>query len=123
MFLVGVDIVEISRIKRAVLRSRRFLTRIYTAPERTYCYSKKDPFPSLAVRWAAKEAFCKLHPGLPGKVRLQEIEILVEDKGRPQLKLYGQTAHMAQEIGLTDIDVSLSHAGGNAIAVVVASVR
>jgi len=123
LLAVGVDIVEVSRIKRAVLRSKRFLHRVFSESEQAYCLSKRDPFPSLAVRWAGKEAFCKLHPRLSGQVRLREIEILAGDKGRPRMRLYGRTAQAVQEIGLSDIDVSLSHAGDNAIAVVVASIR
>lgn len=57
---IGTDIVEISRIKNAVAKwGERFLRKIFTENEISYCYKKKDPFPHLAVRFAAKEAVIK----------------------------------------------------------------
>ncbi|NSW84186.1 MAG: holo-ACP synthase [Syntrophothermus sp.] len=122
MLLVGVDITEISRIERAATRTPRFLKRVYTESELSYCYSKKNPYPSLAARWAAKEAFHKLHPRLSSQVRFTEVEVGMGPGGKPELNLYGWAREKAWEVELREIDVSLSHTRENAIAVVVARI-
>ena len=60
--LIGVDIIEIERVKKAVERTPRFLDRVFTSRELVYCMKKANPYPSLAARFAAKEALRKLHP-------------------------------------------------------------
>jgi len=122
LLLVGVDITEISRIERAATRTPRFLKRVYTESELSYCYSKKNPYPSLAARWAAKEAFRKLHPRLSSQVRFTEVEVDIGPDGKPKLNLYGRALKKAGEVELKEMDVSLSHARESAIAVVIARI-
>lgn len=130
MLYTGIDLIEIARIERAVARwGERFLQRIYTPAElRAY----RQRLPSLAVRWAAKEATAKLLGvglrGLGGSaekpataVAWIEIEVLGDASGRPALYLHGRAATQAQTLGLAHIALSLSHTREHAIASVVAT--
>jgi holo-[acyl-carrier protein] synthase len=111
---VGVDIVEISRIEAAIKRTPGFLERVYTLAE-IACYRQKTP--SLAARFAAKEAVIKAltDPGLS----LREIEILSAPDGRPLLNLYGQAKEKAAHLGIVSLEISLSHSKNYAVAFVV----
>ena len=115
----GVDLLEIARLKEAVERhGERFLARIYTQAEREVCGGNAA---SLAARFAAKEAVSKaLGSGL-GPVAWTEIEILRADSGAPLLFLHGKARALADELGLNEWAISLSHTRENAIALVVAS--
>lgn len=115
----GVDLIEIRRIQAALDRhGRRFLQRVYTDRE-IACYGGRVP--SLAVRWAAKEAVAKaLGMGI-GVIRWRDIEILNGGDGAPVLHLYGAAAARAAELGLSTWSLSLSHTHELAIAFVVAS--
>lgn len=116
--LIGIDIIDIDRVKKAVLRTPRFLQRVYTAAERDYCMSKRNPYPSLAARFAAKEAVRKLHP-LLASCGWQEIEVGVNEDGSPVLKLHGQALQTQLQAGLDSPAISLSHADRQAVAAVV----
>lgn len=118
MLSVGVDIIEIERIQHAILRwDRRFLTRIYTQAELALCRGR---VPELAVRFAAKEAISKaLGTGLFG-VSWREMEVLADARGKPLIYLHGRAAARADELGLREFAVSLSHSRDYAIAFVVA---
>ena len=130
MLYTGIDLIEIARIERAVARwGERFLQRSYT-PAELYAYRQR--LPSLAVRWAAKEATAKLLGvglrGLGGSaekpataVAWTEIEVLGDASGRPALYLHGRAATQAQALGLAHIALSLSHTREHAIASVVAT--
>jgi len=114
---IGVDIIEISRIKQAVSRWQdSFLNRIYTATE----LAETRNMSSLAARFAAKEAVMKaLGPGFKGR-GWKEIEINNTDSGAPSIRLYGRALQKSQELGLTRFEVSLSHSRKYAVAMVVA---
>src|SRR3990172_941483 len=107
MHSVGIDIIEIPRIERAIQRwGERFLQRVYT-PAELELYRHRPP--QLAVLFAAKEAVIKAlgnpHPqfawslGIGAPKRWQEIEVLRDPGGRPQLRLLGQAQARAQELG------------------------
>lgn len=117
---VGVDIVDIERIKLAAQRTPRFLHRIFTPGEIEYCLRKKDPYPSLAVRFAAKEAFRKLHPAFSKGIAFHDVEVVNTLKGRPQLCLHNKALELQKELGIDDLAISLSHAKYQAIATIVA---
>ncbi|MBI4333354.1 MAG: holo-ACP synthase [Chloroflexi bacterium] len=114
MLRLGVDLIEIGRIEQAVARyGERFLQRVYTAREIEF-YSHKASV--LAVRFAGKEAVMKLlGTGVRG-VGWKEIEILHLDSGKPVVHLHGRAAEKAREMGITSIEVSLSHSRENALA-------
>jgi holo-[acyl-carrier protein] synthase len=114
---VGVDIVEIERVEAAIGRfGERFLTRIYTTVEVAFCRGR---VPELAARFAAKEAVMKaLGTGAHG-VSWREIEVLPNHRGKPLVYLYDRARKRAERIGLTGVDISLSHSREYAVAFVV----
>ena len=119
LFSVGVDIIEIERIEAVSRRhGERFLRRVYTPAEQAYCRGR---VPELAVRFAAKEAISKaLGTGLRG-IAWCEMEILGDERGKPVVHLHGRARARAEELGLTEFAVSLSHSRDYAVAFVVAA--
>ena len=119
LFSVGVDIIEIERIEAALRRhGERFLQRLYTPAEQAYCRGR---VPELAVRFAAKEAVSKaLGTGLRG-IAWREMEILGDERGKPVVHLHGLARARAEELGLTEFAVSLSHSQDYAVAFVLAT--
>jgi holo-[acyl-carrier protein] synthase len=118
MLRIGVDLMDIPRIERAMVRfGDKFYARFFTEHERQQCEGQPG---RLAARFAAKEATAKaLGTGI-GDVRWIDIEVDSDDRGRPILKLHGNAARVAAELGLTVWDLSLSHTHEQAIAFVVA---
>ena len=117
-FSVGVDIIEIERIEAVLLRhGERFLRRVYTPAEQAYCRGRVA---ELAARFAAKEAISKaLGTGLRG-VGWPEMEILGDKRGKPLVYLHGRARARAEELGLSEFAVSLSHSCDYAVAFVMA---
>ncbi len=121
---VGVDLIEVSRVERALNRhGERFLRRVFTPAEVIYSRGRA---PELATRFAAKEAVAKaLGVGMrilaPDGVEWHEVEILGDWRGRPEVYLHGWAAQRAAQLGLTRWAVSLSHEREYAVAVVVAT--
>ena len=115
---VGTDIIEISRMKKAVEREH-FKNRVYTKLEQNYCESRgKNSAASYAARFAAKEAFFKAI-GTGIIFSLTEVEIINNEVGQPKIFLHGATAQLAEEKGIEKIFVSLSHSLEYATAVAV----
>lgn len=119
--LIGIDIVDIDRLKHIINRTPRLLQRVFTAQELDYCYRKKDPFPSLAARFAAREALRKLDCAFIKGIRFHDTEVIVDSEGKPQLFLYGDALIRAQAANITNLAISLSHSRDQAIAVVIAN--
>jgi holo-[acyl-carrier protein] synthase len=117
---VGVDAVDLERF-RAVLGRRPLVgDRIFSDREREDAARRRDPVPSLAVRFAAKEAVLKaLGVGL-GAVGLQEIEVVRLRSGAPEIELHGRAAALARQQGANRWHVSLTHSDLVAVATVVA---
>jgi phosphopantetheine--protein transferase-like protein len=116
---IGIDIVKVSRIRAAVERwGQRFLERVFTAEEISYAYKKNDPFLSLSVRFAAKEAFIKAAPQ-PHVISLTDIEVTNEENGRPRLQLRGNARSAVGEMEIRKIHISLSHEKDYGVACVV----
>ena len=115
---IGVDVTEVSRIAAAIEKRPRFVERIYTAAEATYCRRMRTPWRRFATRFAGKEAVMKsLGMGARG-VKWTDIEIL--GRGKPEVRLSGKVADRAHALGVTRIEVSLTHGEDMAIAVAVA---
>jgi holo-[acyl-carrier protein] synthase len=121
---VGVDLVELDRIHRLVIRhGERFLARIFTAEE---VARYRNRVPELAVRFAAKEAISKAlgvglnHISAQG-IAWHEAEILPDACGKPIVHLSGRALAIAEEQGLQEWAISLSHGRDYAVAFVVAS--
>jgi len=120
---IGIDIVQTARIRSAVERwGHRFLERVFTSAEISYAYKKADPFLSLAVRFAAKEAFIKAYPG-EQTLPLTDIEIVHRDNGSPLLDLKGKTKKYMEELFASTIHISLSHEKEYCVACVVIEER
>lgn len=116
--VTGVDIIEISRIAGAAERhGDRFLRRIYTRKELSLFGGS---LPSLAARFAAKEAVAKALGCGIGDVLWVDIEVLRGPNGQPTLHLHGNAKRLAEEKSLTRWSVSLSHSMDMAIAMVTA---
>jgi holo-[acyl-carrier protein] synthase len=116
---VGVDIIEIARIVKAVDRwGDSFLDRIYTGPE-LKLYADRPS--SLAARFSGKEAVIKAL-GCPG-IALKDIEILSDPEGKPLIELYGRARHRAGELGLSHLTISLSHCRDYAVAYAVGEIN
>ena len=120
MLTVGVDIVELSRIKAVVDRwGQRFLDRIYTPEELAYCRGR---IPQLAARFAAKEAVMKaLGTGIRG-VGWRDIEVTRKRGQPPQIALHSRGSARAARMGMTQVAISISHSREYAVASVVMSV-
>ena len=120
MLRIGVDLIEIARVEEAALRwGEQFLRRIFTPEERAAYEGRIN---SLAARFAAKEAASKaLGTGLMTEIPWTDIEVLSGPAGEPGLHLHGRARAMADRLGLREWAVSLTHAGGSALAVVVAT--
>ena len=113
---LGVDIVEIGRIRAAVERhADGFRRRVYTELEWRQCGAS---FQSLAGRFAAKEAVMKAL-GVGG-MAFRDIEIARASSGKPEVTLHGRMLQRAQRIGVTSLSVSISHSRDNAVAVALA---
>ncbi len=119
MVAVGVDMIEIERVRRVLERyGARFRDRVFTPREQAHCGDRPR---SLAGRYAGKEAVAKaLGTGI-GDVGWQEIEILSDGRGKPTLVLHGAALALARRQGWQGWDISLSHTETHAIGFVVAT--
>ncbi len=114
--MIGVDIVEIDRIKELVA-DEEFLNRVYTKAEIAYCRQAKSKTvisARLSTRFAAKEAVFKAIEPLK-VLRWKEIEVINEESGKPVLHFHGDTKTLVDELGLK-VDISLSHSDAYAVA-------
>lgn len=121
MLETGIDLIEVERVKQAIAKyGERFLNRVFTEPELSYCRGRPH---ELAARFAAKEAMSKLlGVGIqhPDGVHWREIEVVSGKRGKPSVKLTGRAARRAKKLGFKKLSLSLSHSRDHAIALVVA---
>jgi len=118
VFGVGIDVIGERRMRLLLTRRARAGERLFSPQERLYCDGFSNPYSHYAARFAAKEAVGKaLGIGILGFV-WREIEVL--SGGKPRVALHGHVAAIAQALGVTRIELSLSHTGGQAYAVAVA---
>ena len=117
---LGVDIVEIERMRLALERHPRMKARLFSAAERRYCERKTRPEVHYALRFAAKEAVVKaLGTGFSG-LRFRDIEVARDEKGRPYPILTGAAQAHAVKLGITETHLSLSFTHTTAVASAVA---
>src|SRR5262245_4900199 len=118
---LGVDVVEIRRIREALKhQGERFVRRVFTPAEQEFCEARRDPAPHYAVRFAAKEALFKaLGTGWDKGVRWQDVEVVRKEKDAPILVLSQAAEKQSQELGTRSIHLSLSHSNDSAVAVVI----
>ena len=116
---VGVDLIEIERVRRALDRYERFRERCFTAAEQAYCDSRPNPAQSYAGRFAGKEAVGKaLGFGVARAFAWQEVEIVGRPK--PAVRLSGRLAERAATLGVGSVDLSMTHSRELAQAVAIA---
>lgn len=115
---IGVDLVQIPRMRRVVERWQdRFLRRVFTAEEIAYCQKRRDPVPHLAARFAAKEAALKaLGIGLRLGVSWRELEVRRERGQAPFVVLSGKSRRIGEALGGRRLLLSLTHDGDYALA-------
>jgi holo-[acyl-carrier protein] synthase len=118
---IGIDIIEVARIREVLLRTPRFRERVFTPAERAYCDSRGAVAAQhYAVRFAAKEAALKaLQTGWRGGISWQDVEIASRDSGAPYLILHGPVKELFISSGATQAHLSLSHTSEHAIAEVI----
>lgn len=118
---LGNDLVRIQRFQRFLEAGKTaILERLFTEEERSFCLAKKDPAPHFAVRFAAKEAFLKaLGTGLRYGIRWQDIAVVRNPEGKPDLVLDGEAARLFEDRGHVRLLLSCSHDGDYAFATVV----
>jgi holo-[acyl-carrier protein] synthase len=114
---VGIDLIEIERLERALERRPRLAARLFTEGELAYARARVRPGRHLAARFAAKEAAVKALGG--AAVALREIEVEGADREAPRLRLHGRAAELAVERGVA-LQVSLTHSRDVAAAAVLA---
>lgn len=114
---IGVDIVNISRIKKLVLKyNEKFLNRFFTDVETEYIMKKSMSYETISGIFSAKESISKvLGTGLRN-YKLKDIEISHDENGKPIVKLYNNAKEISKNIGIEKIDISISHERDNAIS-------
>ncbi len=113
---IGIDIIEIDRVQKAINRHKRFINKIFTDIEINYFKSKNMKTQSIAGYFAAKEAIGKaLGTGIY-KGKWKDIEIHKSASGQPSVKLYGDINEYAREHRICDINISISHCHSYAVA-------
>lgn len=117
---VGVDVTPVGRMEQALRRhSGRLEARLFTDGERAYCRARAHADQHFAARFAAKEAVLKAL-SVPSGLSWHELEVVSDDQGAPRLVLHGQAAQAARTAGVKTLHLSLTHAGDQALAFVVA---
>ncbi len=114
---LGVDIVEIARMKKILARTPSFAARVFSEDERAYCESTAAPEVHFATRFAAKEAVVKaLGTGFSRGIGVRDIEVRRNTKGRPYVLLSGRAKEIAREQGVRELPISLSFTHAEAVA-------
>ena len=116
---VGTDIIEVERIRRVHQKyGDRFLKRLFTEEERSYCFSMKNPYPHLAARFAAKEAVSKAFTtGIGRYLDWTSISIYNGGRRQPYVRLIEKGQALLKEVGGSKVLISLSHTANHATAV------
>jgi holo-[acyl-carrier protein] synthase len=113
----GIDVVGVDRLRRLVEDHAEREREVFTAGELEYCSGKRRRYEHMAARFAAKEAVLKAFgTGISQRMRWTDVEVVSENNGRPRIVLDGAVAAYAERHGLLDLDVSLAHTEGLAVA-------
>jgi len=119
---IGIDIIEVARVREVLRRTPRFTERVFTVRERAYCDGRGEKVSAqhYAARFAAKEAaFKALHTGWSGGLAWHDIEVVNADTGAPALYIHGQAHRLFHQSGATAAHISISHTTEHAIAQVI----
>ena len=116
--MIGVDLIEIDRVERALARYPGFKDRCFTKDEQAYCDSRANPAQHYAARFAAKEAVGK---ALGSGVLFTWREIEIRGRPKPGVTLTGRTQRWAEKVGAGQIDLSMTHSRELAAAICLVS--
>jgi holo-[acyl-carrier protein] synthase len=118
---IGIDIIEVARVRAVMERTPRFVLRVFTRAERAYCDARGAAAPQhYAARFAAKEAALKaLGTGWSGRIAWQDAEVFSQETGAPGLLFHGHARELYKQSGATQAHLSLSHTSEHAIAQVI----
>jgi holo-[acyl-carrier protein] synthase len=116
---LGVDLIDVARVRGVVERQGdRFLQRIFTDAERTYCLGRPEPFKHLAARFAAKEAVSKAFTtGIGAELGWRSVSIEHGARSEPLVVLDEKGRELMHATGATHVLVSLAHTETSAIAI------
>jgi holo-[acyl-carrier protein] synthase len=118
---IGIDLAEVDRIREAIERhGQRFIERVYTEKEIAYVERKANKYERYAARFAAKEAGMKaVGTGWKRGVRWRDFEVTNLPSGRPTLQLHGEAAKFADNLGVRNIALSITHTAAQGMAIVI----
>ena len=117
---LGIDIVEVERVAEKIEKDNCFRELVFSAREIAYCESKTHKHEHYAARFAAKEAFFKaLGTGWLNGTAFNEVEIINNAQGKPEIALLGITNDTVSALGNFSITVALTHIQSTASAVVI----
>ncbi len=119
---IGVDIIEIARIRRSIDQSGDlFLDKVFTSREIAYCKARANAYQHYAARFAAKEAVSKaLSTGWTGEFRWKDVEVMNEPSGQPRIAFSGK---LGETLSGISVFLSLSHSDSHVVAMVVIEER
>ncbi|HEA46809.1 MAG TPA: holo-[acyl-carrier-protein] synthase [bacterium] len=118
---VGIDLVKIERIKKAINNNGKFLERVFTKKEIIRGEKKKNRYQFYGALFATKEAVMKaLGTGWRKGVRWRDIQIIHNNDGKPEVRLVGKTKEIAKKLGINEVLVSMSHTKEYAVAQAIA---
>ena len=117
---VGIDMIEIDRVRAALAKRPRFAERVFTEAERRYCLSRPNPAQHFAARFAGKEAVGK---AIGCGVEFMWRDIDISGRPKPRVTLSGQVAELAARFDAGDIDLSMTHSREMAAAVAIVHPR
>jgi holo-[acyl-carrier protein] synthase len=107
----------VDRLRRLLSESPGVAREVFTERELAYCEGRRGAADHLAARFAAKEAVLKAFgTGLAERMKWSEVEVVNGLSGRPEIRLRGSVARWAAEARITDVEISMSHTAGLAIA-------
>src|SRR5438105_1118533 len=118
---IGVDIIEVRRVRETIERTPRLAERVFTEAERAYCESRGAVAAQhYAARFAAKEAALKaLQTGWSGGIGWQDIEVSAKQSGAPLISFHGRARELYEQSGATSAHLSIAHTTEHAIAEVI----
>lgn len=118
---IGIDIVEVGRIKKAIEKNDRFLSRLFTDCEISLYMSKGSKFTTIAGSFASKEAVSKALGTGFRNIKWKDIEILNDKMGKPYVKLHNNAKDIAYSQDISEILITISHTRYNAVAQAIAT--
>ena len=122
---IGIDLVENDRLERIIKKwGSKFLQRVFSEDEISYCEKHMQAAVNYGARFAAKESFLKaLGIGLGMGIKLKEIEVVHDEKGKPELILHGEAKAQSEKRAIGKIHLSLTHTRSYATAIVLLEIK